>query len=81
MLRSAAKYPEVMRRELSRLRSNATINVVNSGRVGDTIPGNIARFDRDVLAHTPDIVWQLGTNDVTWGRRPDQGLKKAFLKG
>jgi hypothetical protein len=48
VLRSAATYPEVMRRELSRLRSNATIKVINSGRIGDTIPNNIARFERDV---------------------------------
>jgi len=82
VLRSAATYPEVMRRELSRLRSNATINVVNSGRVGDTIPGNIARFDRDVMAHTPDlVVWQLGTNDVAWGGRPDERLKSRVVEG
>jgi acyl-CoA thioesterase I len=82
VLRSAATYPEVMRRELSRLRSNATINVVNSGRVGDTIPDNIARFDRDVLAHTPDlVVWQLGTNDVAWGGRPDERLKSRVVEG
>jgi acyl-CoA thioesterase I len=82
VLRSAATYPEVMRRELSRLRSNATIEVVNSGRVGDTIPGNIARFERDVFAHTPDLViWQLGTNDVAWGGRPGDGLKRSVLEG
>jgi acyl-CoA thioesterase I len=82
VLRSAATYPQVMRRELSRLRSNATIEVINSGRVGDTIPNNIARFERDVFAHTPDLViWQLGTNDVAWGGRPDQGLKRSVLEG
>jgi lysophospholipase L1-like esterase len=71
-----------MRRELSRLRSNATIKVINSGRIGDTIPNNIARFERDVFAHTPDLViWQLGTNDVAWGGRPDQGLKRSVLEG
>jgi acyl-CoA thioesterase I len=82
VLRSAATYPEVMRRELLRLRSNATIKVINSGRVGDTIPNNIARFERDVFAHTPDLViWQLGTNDVAWGGRPDQGLQRSVLEG
>ena len=81
-LRSAATYPEVMRRELLRLRSNATIEVINSGRVGDTIPKNIARFQRDVFAHTPDLViWQLGTNDIAWGGRPDQRLKSHVLEG
>jgi acyl-CoA thioesterase I len=82
VLRSAATYPEVMRRELSRLRSSAAIDVINSGRIGDTIPNNVARFERDVFAHTPDLViWQLGTNDVAWGGRPDQGLKRSVLEG
>ncbi|MGY4479204.1 SGNH/GDSL hydrolase family protein [Bradyrhizobium sp. USDA 3364] len=82
VLTSAATYPEVMRRELMRLRSNATINVINSGRVGDTVGANVARFERDVLAHNPDlVVWQLGTNDVVWGGRPDQHLKDMVVDG
>jgi acyl-CoA thioesterase-1 len=82
VLGSAATYPEVMRRELLRLRSNATINVINSGRIGDTISGNIARFESDVLAHAPDlVVWQLGTNDVAWGGRPDYQLKSRVVEG
>jgi lysophospholipase L1-like esterase len=71
-----------MRRELSRFRSNAAIEVINSDRIGDTIPNNISRFEPDVFAHAPDLViWQLGTNDVAWGGRPDQGLKKSVLEG
>jgi acyl-CoA thioesterase I len=82
VLRSAATYPEVMRQELLRLRSNANIRVINSGRVGDTIPGNIARFERDVLAYKPDlVVWQLGTNDVAWGGRPDETLRSKVIEG
>lgn len=82
VLRSAATYPEVMRQELVRLRSNAAIEVVNSGRVGDTIEGNVARFQRDVLAHKPDlVVWQLGTNDVAWGGHPDDQLKSKVVQG
>jgi len=82
VLTSAATYPEVMRRELSRLRSNVTVEVINSGRVGDTVPGNIARFERDVLAYKPDlVVWQLGTNDVVWGGRPDKGLQGRVVEG
>jgi acyl-CoA thioesterase I len=82
VLQSASTYPEVMRRELSRLRSNAEIRIINSGRVGDTIPGNIARFERDVFAHRPDlVVWQLGTNDVAWGGHPDDQLKKKVVEG
>jgi acyl-CoA thioesterase I len=82
VLRSAATYPEVMRQELLRLRSNATIRVINSGRVGDTVQDNIARFERDVLAYKPDLViWQLGTNDVAWGGRPDDTLRNRVVEG
>lgn len=82
VLAPSATYPEVMRRELLRLRSNAAISIVNSGRIGDTIQDNVARFERDVFAHRPDlVVWQLGTNDVVWGGRPDQLLKDTVIKG
>src|SRR5215216_3653753 len=78
---SAATYPETMRRELARLRPNAQIDIVNSGRIGDTISATIARFQRDVLSHRPDlVVWQLGTNDVAWGGRTD-GLKDEIFQG
>jgi lysophospholipase L1-like esterase len=71
-----------MRRELLMLRPSATISVINRGRVGDTIKDNIARFERDVFAHRPHlVVWQLGTNDVVWGGRPDQLLKDAVIQG
>jgi acyl-CoA thioesterase-1 len=80
--RSAATYPEVMRQELSRLRSGAEIKIINSGRIGDTIQANMARFERDVFAYRPDlVVWQLGTNDVAWGGRPDAELKNQVLQG
>src|SRR5262249_19003592 len=48
---TSATYPEVMKRELARLRPNAQVAVVNSGHVGDTIPGSIGRFDRDVFSY------------------------------
>src|SRR5262249_16889996 len=77
----AATYPEVMRRELVRLWPSARVEVINSGRIGETIGGSISRFDRDVLAYDPDlVVWQLGTNDVTWGGRAD-GLKDRLVAG
>src|SRR5258705_5692753 len=82
VLRAGATYPEVMRQELVRLRSNTAIEVVNSGRIGDTIEGNVARFQRDVLSHRPDlVVWQLGTNDVAWGGHPDCQLQQRVLQG
>lgn len=81
MLNPDATYPEVMKRELLRLNPAAQITIINSGRNGDTIPGNVARFERDVFAHNPDIVvWQLGSNDLTWMESID-GLKKKILDG
>lgn len=81
VLSPAATYPEVMRRELARLRPAARVEVINAGRVGETIGGSIARFERDVLPHGPDlVVWQLGTNDVAWGGRAD-GLKDQVVRG
>jgi lysophospholipase L1-like esterase len=82
VLRSGATYPEVMRQELVRLRSNARIEVVNSGRIGDRVEDTVARFNRDVFAHKPDlVVWQLGTNDVAWGGQPNSQLKDRVLHG
>jgi|EndMetStandDraft_6_1072998.scaffolds.fasta_scaffold53550_2 lysophospholipase L1-like esterase len=68
----AKTYPGMLESELRRLRPDLRLEVVNSGRNADTIPGNIARFDRDVLMYRPDLViWQIGTNDVTWLQSAD----------
>jgi acyl-CoA thioesterase-1 len=78
---SEATYPQVMRRELAALRPGMQVEVINSGRIGDTVSGTIARFQNEVLAYRPDLViWQLGTNDVAWGGRAD-GLKDQIVAG
>src|SRR5215475_11935612 len=56
VLAHEATYPEVMRRELSRLRSTTTRELTNSGRVADTTPDHTARFARQVLAQPPALV-------------------------
>src|SRR5262249_58617230 len=82
MASRAATYPEVMRRELARLRPSAHIEVVNSGRIGETIGGSIARFERDVLGYGPDLViWPLGTNDGAWGGRARGATKRGVAGG
>jgi lysophospholipase L1-like esterase len=81
MLNPEATYPEVMRREFAALRPRARVEVINSGRIADTISGSMGRFQDDVLAYGPDLViWQLGTNDVAWGGRAD-GLKNQIIAG
>jgi len=70
-----------MRRELAALRPTTAVEIINSGRVGDTVVGALIRFERDVLAHRPDLViWQLGTNDVAWGGAAE-GLKDNVTRG
>jgi len=65
--RSDAAFPDVMKQELLRLRPSARIELINSGRIMEDIPDNIARLDNDVLRYKPDlVVWQLGSNDSVW---------------
>lgn len=80
--RPTTTYPEVMRREILRLQPRAQISITNSGRVGDTIPDNVARFERDVFSFKPDLIlWQLGTNDIAWGGHADDQLKNRVIQG
>ncbi len=79
----AASYPEVMQRELQRLLPGAAFTIINKGVNGETIPGQLARFESDVLPHRPALViWQLGANDVVmpWGGMPD-GLDAQVKAG
>lgn len=65
--RSGAAFPDVMKQELLRLRPSARIELINSGRIMEDIPSNVARLDNDVLRYKPDlVVWQLGSNDAVW---------------
>lgn len=60
-------FPAVMKAELLLRHAGQRITLINSGRVFETVGGNLARFEKDVLRHRPDlVVWQLGTNDVMW---------------
>lgn len=73
----AKTYQGVMKTELLRLNPAAQLDIVSRGKNGDTIPGNIARFDADVFAYRPDLViWQMGGNDFTWMESGDALVKK-----
>lgn len=70
----ASTYPEVMQRELMRLNPRSLVSIINSGVNGETIPGQLARMERDALGPRPDLViWQLGANDTvfSFGRVPE----------
>jgi len=80
LLRSGGAFPDVMKRELLRLRPSARIELINSGRIMENISENVARLDSDVLRYKPDlVVWQLGSNDAVWRGIADNA--KEMLSG
>jgi acyl-CoA thioesterase I len=58
-------YPAQLTRELQRRWPALAVTVLNKGIGGETAPQMVARFERDVLTHNPDLViWQSGTNSL-----------------
>ncbi|MGE0315134.1 MAG: SGNH/GDSL hydrolase family protein [Lautropia sp.] len=56
-------YPSQLAVELLHRLPGRSIEVINTGVGGEEIGNMLARFDRDVLAHRPDVViWQFGSN-------------------
>lgn len=56
-------YSDIIREEFKK--KNLDVKVINSGVGGNTSSMAKARFEKDVLAHQPDVVIiQLGTNDA-----------------
>ena len=48
-------YPARFRRLLSMLYPKAQINIFNAGISGDSVPGGLARMERDLLPYHPDL--------------------------
>lgn len=66
-------YPDQLEDDLARLFPGHRIDVVNAGANGQEVPEMLARLDRDVLAHRPDLViWQFGSNGLLRGRPPSE---------
>jgi lysophospholipase L1-like esterase len=62
-------YPSQLESDLQRRFPGRDIDVVNAGVNGQEVPEMLARLDRDVLAHRPDLViWQFGSNALLRGR-------------
>lgn len=69
--RPEAAYPARLEALLRRALPGHEISVINAGRSGETTTEMLARLDRDVLAHRPDLViWQAGANEVLKGSDP-----------
>lgn len=63
-------YPAQLEQVLEQRHPGTEIEVFNRGIGGETVPDNLARLDRDVLALEPTLViWQAGTNDALRDRR------------
>jgi lysophospholipase L1-like esterase len=58
-------WPDMLGVAIKRTYPDAQLTIVNSGRSGDNTSGGIHRFERDVLAHHPDLVIVMfGMNDI-----------------
>ena len=67
-------YPALLRRMLYTLYPQTQINIINAGISGDSAPGGLARMDRDLLPHHPDLtIVCYGLNDSCNG---DDGIPK-----
>jgi len=65
----AMSYPSRLAEELRALLPQTPLTVLNRGINGETVTEMLARFDRDVLAARPDLVfWQVGSNAVLLGK-------------
>jgi lysophospholipase L1-like esterase len=59
----AHAYPALLREELRLRWPQLALTVINKGVRGEIASEMVARFDRDVLAHQPQLViWQTGSN-------------------
>jgi len=70
--KNVVTYSDVIRSEFKK--KNLDVKVINSGIPGNTSAMAKERFEKDVLAHKPDLVIiQLGTNDAAvdvWKKPP-----------
>lgn len=58
-------YPEMLEVAIRQAVPGATVTVINAGISGHTTQDGLARFDRDVLSHKPDLVTiSFGLNDM-----------------
>lgn len=59
-------YPEMLEVAIQRAIPQAKVRVINAGISGHTTTDGLARLDRDVLQHQPDLVTiSFGLNDMT----------------
>lgn len=75
-------YWEQLRKKILQVRNYVPVNVIDAGIAGITAKESIARLDKQVLAHNPDLITIcFGLNDVN-GTKEDylESLKIIFEK-
>lgn len=66
---SEGVYHSCLKRLLQEEYPRVTFSVINAGVSGDSAPGGLARLERDVLRHAPDLaIVAFGLNDACGGR-------------
>ena len=74
----AYAYPAVLADELRRRWPHLPVTVINKGIGGETVSAVLARFERDVLSHRPQLViWQTGSL-AALGAGDVEGFVKAM---
>jgi lysophospholipase L1-like esterase len=69
---AAHTYPARLAEELRLRWPRLTVQVLNRGVGGETAEAMLARFERDVLVYSPQLViWQTGSNSALQGRGVD----------
>lgn len=85
----AMAYPSQLKRRLTARFPKTKIRVINRGVNGEVVADMIARFDRDVVALTPDlVVWQVGANSALrathlegYAKNLREGIRQAQAVG
>lgn len=76
---AAGSYPSRLATELAHRLPELPVSVINRGVSGEEAADMLARFDRDVLAHQPDLViWQIGTNALV--RNADMSAFETLIQ-
>jgi lysophospholipase L1-like esterase len=71
-------YPEMLEVAIRKAVPKANVTVINAGISGNTTADGLARLDRDVLAHKPQIVTiSFGLNDVV--RVPPDAFRQNLV--
>ena len=75
-----ASYPNLLRKKILAVRDYVPVNVINAGIGGTTAATAVARMEKQVLAHSPDLVTVcFGLNDVNGTlERYTESLERIF---